>query len=187
MCTVCIEVRTRVSATIDKIESALRNQSDVNEVYTAFTSLIFDEISQHFPRRGNFNGNKNAKSFYKPYWSEHLQRQWDIVCTNEKLWLKCNGPQKRNFRDSFNRERKIFDKMNRKAKRAFQLSEQNRLGDLCDNRDSRNFWKEIGKVGMQNERKLEIPMEVIDEQGNISSDAQSVLSRWKRDYSTLFF
>ena len=105
-----IEVRTRVSATIDKIESALRNQSDVNEVYTAFTSLIFDEISQHFPRRGNFNGNKNAKSFYKPYWSEHLQRQWDIVCKNEKLWLKCNGPQKRNFRDSFNRERKIFDK-----------------------------------------------------------------------------
>ena len=181
-----IEVRTRVSATIDKIESALRNQSDVNEVYTAFTSLIFDEISQHFPRRGNFNGNKNAKSFYKPYWSEHLQRQWDIVCKNEKLWLKCNGPQKRNFRDSFNRERKIFDKMNRKAKRAFQLSEQNRLGDLCDNRDSRNFWKEIGKVGMQNERKLEIPMEVIDEQGNISSDTQSVLSRWKRDYSTLF-
>ena len=31
---------------------------------------------------------------------------------------------------------------------------------------------------MQNERKLEIPMEVIDEQGNVSSDTQSVLSRW---------
>ena len=59
-----IEVRTRVNATIDKIISTLRNQSNVNEVYTAFTSLIFDEVSQHFPRRGNFNGNKNAKSFY---------------------------------------------------------------------------------------------------------------------------
>ena len=40
---------------------------------------------------------------------------------------------------------------------------------------------------MQNERKLEIPMELINEQGNISSDTQSVLSHWKSDYSTLFY
>ena len=105
----------------------------------------------------------------------------------EKLWLSCSGPQKRNFRDIFNRERKKFDKMNRKAKRSYQRGEQGRLvGDLCENKDNRNFWKEIGKIGMQNERKLDIPMEVIDVQGHVSTDAQSVLSRLKTDYATLF-
>ena len=127
--------------------------------------------------------NKKAKSFYKLYWSEDLQHQWDIVCETEKLWLTCSAPQKRNFRDAFTIERKKFDKMNRKAKRAYQLTEQTRLGDLCD---SRNFWKEIGKVGLQNVRKVDISMEVTDEQGNIATDTQSVLSRCKNDYATLF-
>ena len=76
--------------------------------------------------------------------------------------------------------------MNRKAKRAYQLTEQTRLGDLCDSNDSRNFWKEIDKVGLQNDRKLGLPMEVTDEQGNISIDAQTGLSRGKNDYATLF-
>ena len=76
--------------------------------------------------------------------------------------------------------------MNRKAKRAYQLTEQSRLGDLCDSNDSRNFWKEIGKVGLQNDRKLGLPMEVTDEQGNISTDTQTVLSCWKNDYAKLF-
>ena len=76
--------------------------------------------------------------------------------------------------------------MNRKAKRSYQLAEQGRLGDLCENKDSRNLWKEIGKFGMQNERKLDILKEVIDVQGNVSTDAQSVLSRWKTDFATPF-
>ena len=51
------------------------------------------------------------------------------------------------FRDAFNTERKKNDKMNRKAKRAYQLTKQTILGDVFDSNDSRDFWEEIGNSG----------------------------------------
>ncbi|MES9881007.1 MAG: reverse transcriptase family protein [Sedimenticola sp.] len=181
---------TRVHLTIDKIEHELDNESNVTQAYTSFLDMLSKEMELHFPKRSvkakRDPQAKKAKSMYKPYWSDTLQKQWDIVCAKEKSWLRANAPQKRPLREQFYSARKEFDKMNRKAKRAYQLSEQTRIGDLGDSTDSRSFWKEIGKIGIQNDRKRDIPMEVIDQDGNVSNDVDVVLSRWKSDYASLY-
>lgn len=83
-------------------------------------------------------------------------------------------------------ERRQFEKLLKKAKRSYQLGEQQRLLDLHTGPYTRDFWREIGKLGIQNERKAGIPMEVIDTSGNISVDSDTVIGRWKSDYERLF-
>lgn len=176
-----------INDTIKKIEHNLHQEQDVNSAYNTFTSLLWSEMEQTLPKKRP-PSTSHAKSMYKPYWSEDLQNAWDVVCGTERLWLRCRGSQteKRRLRDAFNRKRKLFDKLNRCAKRKYQLSEQERLKDLYSDHDTRNFWKYIGKIGLHNERKSSIPMEVVDRSGNVSTDTSDILSRWKSDYENLF-
>ena len=76
--------------------------------------------------------------------------------------------------------------MNKKAKRRYQLEEQHRLLVLHTSHNTRDFWREIVKIGIQNEPKGRIPMEVVDSDGNVSSVMETVISKWKTDYEQLF-
>ncbi|CAG2188102.1 unnamed protein product [Mytilus edulis] len=51
--------------------------------------------------------------------------------------------------------------------------------------DQQTFWKKIGKIGIASERKTLTPMEVVDANGNVSSN-DDVLLKWKSDYADLF-
>lgn len=176
-----------INDTIQKIENSLHQEQDVSLAYNDFTSLLLSEMEKTLPKKGS-PSTAHAKSRHKPYWSEDLQNAWDSVCSKERLWLRCRGSQseKRRLRDSFNRERNIFDKLNRCAKRKYQLSEQERLKDMYNDHDTRNFWKYIGKIGIHNDRKSSIPMEVIDSSGEARTNTGEVLARWKSDYENLF-
>ena len=59
------------------------------------------------------------------------------------------------------------------------------LNDL-EKPNSRDFWKQIGKIGIPNERQKTIPFEVFGEDGDIKTDKKDVLDRWKSDNRTLF-
>ena len=85
--------------------------------------------------------------------------------------------EKNRLRQLYNSERKTFDKILRSAKRKYQHSEQERLKTLYTDNDTRGFWKYIGKLGLQNERKPDIPMEIIDNDGNVSTRLDDLLSR----------
>ena len=50
----------------------------------------------------------------------------------------------------------------------------------------RNFWSKIGRLGLSNDRKTSIPWEVKDCNGQIYTDRNSVLNKWKTDYECLF-
>ena len=52
-------------------------------------------------------------------------------------------------------------------------------------RDQNLFWKEIGKIGVGQDRRNEIPMEVKLSSGEISNNTQEVLSVWKNGFETL--
>ena len=94
--------------------------------------------------------------------------------------------EKRKLRDSFNQQRKIFDKLNRSAKWKNQMAERDRLNHPFSDHDTRNFCRYIGKIGLQNNRKSRIPMEVVDDDGNITTNIDDVLLRWKNDYENFF-
>ena len=84
-------------------------------------------------------------------------------------------------------KRKHFDKCVKKAKRKFQLDEQKRLGEKPLNSDNpKECWRKIGEIGMANERKQKIPLEVIDDDGNLLTNKTEVINRWKYDYGHLY-
>ena len=180
-----------ITDAVHRIEKQLNEEKNVCSAYNTFVQIIKNEMDKTIPKRSNGGNAKrgfNKKSLYKPYWNDTLQEAWNSVCEKERLWLRCNGNKniKQKRRSDYNVQRKIFDKLNRQYKRSYQLSEQQRLKNLNNSNNSRFFWREIGKIGMHNDRKLQIPMEIINEQGVVSADVDVVLDRWKSDYSKLF-
>ena len=47
------------------------------------------------------------------------------------------------------------------------------------------FWKEIGKIGVGQERRKNIPLEILKPFGNVSSDVTEVLGKWESDFESL--
>ena len=68
-------------------------------------------------------------------------------------------------------------KMNKRAKEKYQLGEQTRLLNLKNGHNTGEFWHEIGKLGIQNERKTGIPMEVKDSNDRVSAHTNDVMDR----------
>ena len=185
----------KVSETLSNIEHALSNEADLNDAYKSFLNLIHEEMNNKLKwtdKRNNESkqntcNHKQNKSRAKPYWSDELQEKWDTVCEAEKLWLSCNGARKRHLKEMYCAHRKVFNRILRKSKRRFQLNEQNKLHDyLNDYENPREFWKAIGKIGLSNERKQNIPFEVITNDGTVSNDKADVLEKWQTDYERLF-
>lgn len=71
------------------------------------------------------------------------------------------------------REKRLFWKINQ--------SELRNSGKAKDN----IFWKKIGNIGVENERKNLIPMEISLEDGSISKDTTMIPNKWKEDFNTL--
>ena len=63
-------------------------------------------------------------------------------------------------------------------KKKFWRQEQTQIESLVDS-DSKDFWKTIGQVGVGEERKKSIPMEIITESGVISNNVPLVLKNGK--------
>ena len=50
---------------------------------------------------------------------------------------------------------------------------------------TREFWRYIGKFGIANDRQTSIPMEVIDDGGNLHTNLSEVMSEWKGQFDKL--
>ena len=101
------------------------------------------------------------------------------MCGLEKSWLNSKSlHDKRRNKNDFNCKRKSFDKCVRKAKPKFQLEQQKQLSEKllnCDN--PKEFWRKIGEIGMANDRKPNIPLEAIDDDGNLLTDKMEVIEK----------
>lgn len=81
-------------------------------------------------------------------------------------------------------KRKDFDKLVQKCKRQYWYRSQEELIRLSDT-DSKQFWRKIGKIGIGNERQLNIPNEVTLDDGSITDNSDIVLNKWKNCFQTL--
>lgn len=149
-------------------------------VYTCFIELIHSEMQNKLkcinPGRGKVNSHKSRS---KPFWNTELQGTWNVYAA-KKQWLKFKGSTvtKKRFRHDYCLVRNNFDKMLRKAKRTYQLAEQQSLRDKLHNIENpREFWTEIGKLDMSSDRKSRIPFEVVD-QDDIKTDCKCA---WKME------
>ena len=48
---------------------------------------------------------------------------------------------------------------------------------VCD------FWKSIGRVGVRDNRQKDIPMEVLDQIGNVKNNSNTVFDKWRTEFS----
>ncbi len=80
---------------------------------------------------------------------------------------------------------KIFDGEKQRSKRQFWKKEQDKHLDMFE-ADLNRFWKTIGKIGIHDDRKPDIPMEVYDENGNIVGDTKCVLKKWESEFESPF-
>ncbi|CAG2222202.1 unnamed protein product [Mytilus edulis] len=98
--------------------------------------------------------------------------------------LKSRGHRKKELRLIFVQRRKCFDKEVQKCKRIYWKKQQDNIENLLTS-NSQQFWKEIGKIGVGQERRKRIPMEVVREDGTTSNDMTDILQVWQDSFQTL--
>ena len=57
--------------------------------------------------------------------------------------------------------------------------------DELQSKNQTMFWKEIGKIGVGQERRKNIPLEILKPDGSVSSDVTEVLGKWESDFESL--
>jgi asparagine synthetase B (glutamine-hydrolysing) len=128
---------------------------------------------------------KRYKNSVKPFWNDTLTKLWKDLCLAQKYYLSF--PQFsherrvafRNYKD----KQYIFDKTYSKTKRKFQREKMMQIEKLNTN-NPREFWNELKKLGPR--KKVDIPLEVYGNNGEIITDVHSVLSKWSSEYEKLF-
>ena len=173
---------------ITQIEQDVSSQEELDIIYSHLMRSIKEEMFQSLSHRtvkvksGSSNRKRKTK---KPWWTTHLADLWNNQCDAEKSMLKSKSRTERKvLRKRFIEKRKIFNREVQRSKRAYILQRQTEI----DNLEATNpnlFWKEIGKIGIGQERRKFIPMEVTRDDGSISSDTGEVLNKWKTSFESL--
>ncbi len=178
-------IKQLIESTILKIENDQAVRKDIDKAYNDFTSVIITELDRKVPvKTVNCNTEKNGhKSRYKPYWTESLQEAWKTKVVAERKWMKENGSNKQKLRKEYCAIRKEFDRKLKREKRKYQRQQIDEL-ECTFNSNKTEFWKEIGILGINNDRKQMIPSEIKKDAG--VRDKTLVLEEWKTHFDDLY-
>ncbi len=181
-----VDSRNKLLELINEQELAIENQNNVNRYYNDLITCIFNEMDQYLPKLYGY-GTKSKKRFRvkKPYWNENLKQLWLTMCQHEKEFLRFRGHNhiKQHLRTRFNNSSSIFHRELRKAERAHNRTVRNEIESVCTE-NPKQFWSYIKKLGPR--YTPDIPQEVYDDDGNIKTDIDSVLTKWKTEYEKLY-
>ena len=172
-----------------RLETSSKLQTDVNNMYSDFVSVVKKEMNEQLnPRRvrlqDSVTSNKKRRS-RKPWWTEELSRLWNEMCLAEKKWRKEAGTSrcKSELKHCFLTLRKHFDQTVQRTKRHYWFQMQIDIDNL-DRNNPQEFWKTIGKIGVGSERRKHIPFEV-EVNGRITRDNETVLETWENSFRDL--
>ena len=182
------EAINAVERAIADIERHLDTDNQINKAYAAFVDTLMTEMDKKLPIKRiktSITGTK-PKLMYKPYWSDNLQQVWNEKVTAEKRWVKEKGPSKGRQKAIFCDKQRCFDRILKKAKRSYQRQQLQELEGLYEAKDHASFWKKIGKIGLANERKQYIPWEIVNDEGNIRTNHDDVVDKWREDFASIY-
>ncbi|CAG2205739.1 unnamed protein product [Mytilus edulis] len=178
-----------INSFIEKFDMIKQEQSCVNDIFSSFCKTVEGEMNDKLTCKtvcigGSSLTNKKHR-IKKPWWNDDLNKLWVDMCKAEKTWNKFNNSSRASeLKSVYVQKRKYFDREVQKCKRKYWFSMQQDLL-LESKRNQQQFWKKIGKIGVAENRKSVIPMEVIDQDGNVNSNLTAVLDKWKSEYSNL--
>ena len=177
--------RQAIANIIDSIENTRENQTRIDDIYHNLCSIIKTEMEAKIPK---YNTAKQSNKRYKPrkpFWNDELQRLWNKMYHTEKDFLKFKGPNqgRQRLRQVYISARNAFDKHLRQSERTYRRSQ---AIDIEETRTTNptEFWKKIQNLGPK--RSKVIPIEVVDENGNIVRDEEAVYTKWQQEFQDLY-
>ena len=183
-------VHVQVLATINKIENSIKNQTDIDQLWSEVRQIFINELNQ-LPDIPSSISKKPTKQFRKckDFWNQELSSYWELLSQKEKEYLNfkvltyLDNAHKRVLLFNYREAQKSFNSKFRYFKRKHKKQQ---LFDL--ERDTRNnpqkMWERLKKLGDPPSSKA--VLEIIREDESISTDIQEILTRWHTDISKLF-
>ena len=123
-----------------------------------------------------------------------MNNLWKSRCVSENLYLsfKCDGKnnlhraQKQSLLLQFKTDQKVFDKAFRQEKRKFENNSFKSLADLAEkaSNDPAEMWKRL--KALSDRKPASVLLEIIRQDGSISTDKKEVLEKWCSDFSECF-
>ena len=156
----------------------------IDNNYNKFTNVVKNQMDQKLPHRLIHPGKKPSRHNKKPWWSEILDTLWDEVSRREREWSAATGRNKHDAKAKLKQSQKQFDREVQRSKRNYWHDEQERLLHLPNN-DPNSFWKYIGQLGIENDRKKYLPTEIRTANGSIITDKNSIMDAWKTHFADL--
>ena len=143
------------------------DQEVINSVYGEFCQTIYDQMKLKIPNREVLITDSVApKKRNKPWWNDELHTLWMEVKNAEKSWLRQKADSK--LKEEFITARKVFDKAVLNCKRNYWRERQQEIQEASGN--AHNFWRMVNSMGVGNERRKAIPMEIVGENGELVRD-----------------
>lgn len=175
---------TYLTEEINQINTNQSIQDSLNKVFNEFVDIVKSEMDNKLECKVFNPGIKNKKRrIKKPWWNNNLTELWNKMSKAEKEYTIHQGKNKQHLRNLFVSARKVFDRHVQRVKRCYWYDQQQKFQKL-ESGDQKAFWKEIN-IGLGSERKKEIPMEIITDNGSVNSNASDVLNKWNVYFSEL--
>ena len=173
-------VQQKIQSICDNIESG-----DLDDIYGQFCSTVQQEMKQHLPcikiRKPDCNKKRRVK---KPWWNDELSKLWNDYVAAERKWRKCKYKEKQ-CKATMKCKQRDFDRAVQKAKRKYWYDRQQDIVNMFDKSNSKDFWKHIGTLGVGKDRKVNIPFEIVKDDGTVTKNKDEVLSHWADHYRNL--
>ena len=163
---------------LDNIDCNNESQELINNIYTKICHILEQEIDSIPLTKKRFK--KSGKNF----WNETLEHLWNDMRHNEKYYKKCKFMgQNLLLWNKFKNTRHVFDKSFSYYRRQNEKSRITEI-EMLNTSNPKEFWQQINQLGP---RKINIiPMEVLDDTGNVISDSIYVQAKWKHDFKNLY-
>ncbi|CAC5406641.1 unnamed protein product [Mytilus coruscus] len=179
------DILNKINMCINKIQCSKGRQFEVDKLYDNFVEILHSEMNNKLESKVKvLNSTNNRKRrIKKPWWNDNLTNKWNNVCMAENDYVTCKqGTLKQQLRKHFVDKRKDFDRLTQKYKRQYWYRCLEELVNFNDN-DPKQFWRRIGQTGIGNESQICIPNEVTLDDGTISNNLETILSKWKKQFS----
>ena len=177
----------RLGELMDSMRGADVSQDTINSVYDDFCDHVHSVMDTKL-RKMSVNRHSSLsdkrRRIKKPWWSDELSRLWNALAQCEDIWIKARPVDKPLRKADMKSAQKRFDRAVQSAKRQYWRQQQEYLLSLPQ-RDPSAFWKHIGQLGVGQDRRRNIPMEIVAPDGSVSNDHDTVMTKWRDDFCHL--
>ena len=170
---------TDVNCKRNCLQSAMENVTDTIAHINLFTEemnfIIISEMDRYLTNRPINRHLKSKKQ--TPFWNQFLQNLWVNVRLMRKNFRKCkNIYEKTKIWNKYREGQLNFDKHFKYFKRRYDRYQLQEIECFISS-NPKEFWNKLNKFGPK--KTFNIPMEVVDKDGNIFRDSSDVLACWR--------